>query len=332
MDVIETTKLTKKFGDLVAVNEVSLKVKEGEIFGLLGPNGAGKTTLISMLVTMKKPSSGMAFVNGFDVVKESDEVRKSIGVVFQDPSLDEDLTAYENLELHAAMYGLAKAEREKRIIEVIEMVELKDMLNNLVKTFSGGMRRRLEIARALLHYPKILFLDEPTLGLDPQTRAHVWEYIHKLKKEHGITILVTTHYMDEADNNCDRIAIIDHGKIIALDTPASLKDSLGGDNIEIETESIEKLKIALKRQTYIKNIKMQERKVILTVLNGERCIPKIMDAARRARIKIDSISLREPTLDDVFMHYTGKNIRDEVVSPSESFRIRKRAMSARMKR
>ena len=250
---IETDNLTKKFSDLTAVDNVSLKVNEGEIFGLLGPNGAGKTTLISMLVTLKKPTSGTAKVNGFDIHKNPDGVRKSIGIIFQDPSLDEELTAFENLELHAAMYGISKAEREKRIIEVIETVELKDRLNTVVKTFSGGMRRRLEIARALLHYPKVLFLDEPTIGLDPQTRKHVWDYIKKLKEEHGITILLTTHYMDEADSLCDRIAIIDQGKVIVLDSGKALKDSLGGDTLKIETNQAEKLQNALKGMKGVKD-------------------------------------------------------------------------------
>src|SRR5512143_1392446 len=246
MNAIEIDKLTKKFGELVAVDDVSLEIKEGQIFGLLGPNGAGKTTLISMLVTMKKPTSGRATVNGFDVVKEADQTRKSIGIVFQDPSLDEELTAYENLELHAAMYGLEPAERKGRIMEVIETVELSDRLNDVVKTFSGGMRRRLEIARGLLHYPKILFLDEPTIGLDPQTRNHVWEYIKKLKIEHGITVVMTTHYMDEADSLCDIVGIIDHGKIMAMGTPASLKDSLGGDIISMKAQKPEALEAAVK--------------------------------------------------------------------------------------
>lgn len=336
-NAVEINSITRKFGELVAVDAVSFNIQEGEVFGLLGPNGAGKTTLISMLVTMKRPSSGTANVNGFDVVKQSDAVRKSIGIVFQDPSLDEDLTAYENLELHAAMYGMPAAERKIRITEVIEMVELTDRLNDIVKTFSGGMRRRLEIARSLLHYPKVLFLDEPTIGLDPQTRSHVWEYIRKLKKEHGITILLTTHYMDEADSNCDRIAIIDHGKIIALDRASNLKDSLGGDAITIETgvgqgnaqqDQLRALEALLKKQKYVKNAIMRDGKLTLHVANGERCIPAIMDIAHSSRITIDSINLRKPTLDDVFMHYTGRNIREEEVSSKESFKLRRRAWGA----
>ena len=322
---IETDNLTKKFSDLTAVDNVSLKVNEGEIFGLLGPNGAGKTTLISMLVTLKKPTSGTAKVNGFDIHKNPDGVRKSIGIIFQDPSLDEELTAFENLELHAAMYGISKAEREKRIIEVIETVELKDRLNTVVKTFSGGMRRRLEIARALLHYPKVLFLDEPTIGLDPQTRKHVWDYIKKLKEEHGITILLTTHYMDEADSLCDRIAIIDQGKVIVLDSGKALKDSLGGDTLKIETNQAEKLQNALKGMKGVKDTKILEGRLQLRVEFGEKKILEVVEAAKKNNIEILSVGLHKPTIDDVFLHYTGKTIREETLSGKDQMRMRKKA-------
>ncbi|PIU21397.1 MAG: ABC transporter ATP-binding protein [Candidatus Diapherotrites archaeon CG08_land_8_20_14_0_20_34_12] len=322
---IETDNLTKKFSDLTAVDNVSLKVNEGEIFGLLGPNGAGKTTLISMLVTLKKPTSGTAKVNGFDIHKNPDGVRKSIGIIFQDPSLDEELTAFENLELHAAMYGISKAEREKRIIEVIETVELKDRLNTVVKTFSGGMRRRLEIARALLHYPKVLFLDEPTIGLDPQTRKHVWDYIKKLKEEHGITILLTTHYMDEADSLCDRIAIIDQGKVIVLDSGKALKDSLGGDTLKIETNQAEKLQNALKGMKGVKDTKILEGRLQLRVEFGEKKILEVVEAAKKNNIEILSVGLHKPTIDDVFLHYTGKTIREETLSGKDQMRMRRKA-------
>jgi len=323
-NVIEINSLTKRFKELTAVDSISLGIKEGEIFGLLGPNGAGKTTAISMLVTMKKPTAGTARVNGFDIVKEADGVRKSIGIVFQDPSLDEELTAFENLELHAAMYGIPAAERKGRIHEVIAMVELEDRLHDIVKTFSGGMRRRLEIARGLLHSPKILFLDEPTIGLDPQTRKHVWDYIVKLRKEHGITIVMTTHYMEEADSLCDRVAIIDTGKIIALDTPSALKDSLGGDIVLIKTPQAQKMADAAK--SIVKKSKVDDGAVSLSLQQAEKKITVLMDLARENRIEVLSVSIHKPTLDDVFLHYTGKNIRAETASPKDAMRMRRNAM------
>jgi ABC-2 type transport system ATP-binding protein len=325
MPIIELDKLTKKFGPLVAVDSVSLQINEGEIFGLLGPNGAGKTTIISMLVTMKKPASGSARVNGFDIVKEPDGVRRSIGIVFQDPSLDEELTAYENLELHAAMYGIDAKDRRDRILESIRIVELEDRLHDIVKTFSGGMRRRLEIARGLLHYPKILFLDEPTIGLDPQTRKHVWDYIRKLKAEHGITIVMTTHYMEEADSLCDRVAIIDHGRIIAQDAPDALKDSLGGDMVVVKTQDSKKLEAAVKGLGWVKKAKIDDGAISLSVAQAEKKILKIMDIARENKIDVQSISMHKPTLDDVFLHYTGRNIREEAVTAKDAMRMRHKA-------
>ena len=329
MEMIQTSHLTKKFKSLAAVDSVSFSVSEGEIFALLGPNGAGKTTLISMLVTMKKPTSGSASVNNFSISKNPDDVRKSIGIVFQDQSLDEELTAYENLELHAAMYGVEKKEREARISEVIRMVELEDRLHSVVKTFSGGMRRRLEIARGLLHYPKILFLDEPTIGLDPQTRNHIWEYIKKLKAEHGITVFLTTHYMDEADQLCDRVAIIDHGKIIAMGRTEDLKNSLGGDTITIETPKAAKLCKLFGGMDCAKRVKPHNGTVTLQVERGEKKIPSLIEAARKAKIPITSVNLHKPTLDDVFLFYTGKTIREEEVSGSERMRTRIRARRMR---
>ena len=323
MHIIELDGLTRKFGALIAVDSVSLKIGEGEIFGLLGPNGAGKTTTISMLVTMKKPTSGSARVNGFDIAREPDGVRRSIGIVFQDPSLDEELTAYENLELHAAMYGVERNARKERITEVIRTVELEDRLHDIVKTFSGGMRRRLEIARGLLHYPKILFLDEPTIGLDPQTRKHVWDYIRKLKEEHGITVVMTTHYMEEADSLCDRIAIMDRGKVIALDTPAALKDSLGGDMVVVKTPDAAKLEAALKGMA--KKSKVDDGSLSISLAQAEKKMMGIMDIAREKKIDVQSISMHKPTLDDVFLHYTGRNIREEAVTGKDAMRIRHKA-------
>jgi ABC-2 type transport system ATP-binding protein len=231
MERIKVENLTRSFNGLLAVDSISFAVAEGEIFGFLGPNGAGKTTTISMLCTLLKPTSGIAQVGCCDVSKEPNKVRKEIGIIFQDPSLDDRLTADDNLRFHGYLYHMKKDVIEKRIPEVLELVELSDRRKFIVKTFSGGMKRRLEIARGLMHYPKILFLDEPTIGLDPQTRVHIWEYILKMRKETGLTIFMTTHYMQEAEV-CDRIAIIDHGKIIALDTPANLKSKNGGGTLE----------------------------------------------------------------------------------------------------
>ena len=233
LPIIETRNLTKKYKDLTAVNSVNLKIEDGEIFGLLGPNGAGKSTMLLMLATLRKPTHGTATINGFDVLKDSDKVRKSIGIVFQDPSSDDTLTGYENLKLHGLLYGMPAELREKRIKEVLELLDLYDRRNERVKNYSGGMRRRLELARGLMHHPKVLFLDEPTLGLDPQAREHIWKYIEKLASEEKMTVIITTHYMDEADRLCDRIAIIDLGKIVALDTPDNLKRVVGGDVITL---------------------------------------------------------------------------------------------------
>ena len=218
--VIETRQLTKSYGSLKAVDKLDITVEPGEIFGLLGPNGAGKTTVISMLCTILKPTSGTATVNGYDIVKEANKVRKSIGIVFQDPSIDDRLTGRENLYMHANLYGVPASEQKERVDRILKLVELEDRADSLLRTYSGGMRRRLELGRGLIHYPKVLFLDEPTVGLDPQTRDHIWKYIHDLKQSHDITVVLTTHYMDEADRLSDRIAIMDYGKIVILDSPS----------------------------------------------------------------------------------------------------------------
>jgi len=311
-NIIEVVNLTKKYGELVAVNNVSFEVKEGEIFGLLGPNGAGKTTLISMLCTILRPTSGTAKVNGFDIVKEEDKVRKSIGIVFQDSSLDNRLTGMENIELHASLYGVPKNERKKRIKEVLELVGLEDKANILVRNYSGGMKRRLEIARALIHYPKVLFLDEPTIGLDPQTRVNIWEYIVKLAKRENITIFLTTHYMEEADFLCNRIAIIDEGKIIAIDSPENLKRKIGGDALIIEAYEKEKTKQVVSKLSFVKKISEVDGKIYVNIENSEENLPSVFEALRNNNIKIKSISVRKPSLNDVFIHYTGKEIRDEI--------------------
>jgi ABC-2 type transport system ATP-binding protein len=303
MSAIETIDLRKEFKNTIAVDGINLEIKKGEVFGLLGPNGAGKTTTISMLCTILKPTSGTALVNGFDIVKEQDKVRKSIGIVFQDPSLDERLTGRENLEMHAALYGVK--DRKKRIKEVLELVNLSDKADMLVKTYSGGMKRRLEIARGLIHHPEILFLDEPTLGLDPQTRSHIWEYIKSLAEKEGITILLTTHYMDEAESLCDRIAIIDHGKIIALDTPENLKRSLKGDSIVLKVSDVERVK------TILGKAKVFDGRMAVYVKNADKELPRILYKLKRNRIEVYEASIRRPTLNDVFLSLTGREIREE---------------------
>jgi ABC-2 type transport system ATP-binding protein len=322
MFAIETFNLTKEFDGLKAVNNLNIKISQGEIFGLLGPNGAGKTTLISMLCTLLKPSSGTAKVNGFDIIKQRAEVRKSIGIVFQDPSLDDRLTGRENLEMHAGLYAVPKAEREKRINEALDIVALSDKANNIVRTYSGGMKRRLEIARGLIHYPKILFLDEPTLGLDPQTREHIWEYIKKLAEREKITIIVTTHYMEEADILCNRVAIMDYGEIKVLDTPKNLKNSLEGDMVTIEVSNGKDVAEKIKDLDSVKKVHVTDNDIYITVRDGEKFAPKILDFAEKNGTIVNSISIRKPSLGDVFLHYTGREIREESASEKDIMRRR----------
>jgi len=322
---IQVQELTKNFGPLVAVDHVSFTIEQGEIFGLLGPNGAGKTTTISMLATMLDPSSGSAEVMGIGIGKDQDGVRKAIGIVFQDQSLDEELTAAENMDFHGRLYRIPKDVREQRTEELLNLVGLYDRKDDIVKTFSGGMRRRLEIARGLLHHPQVLFLDEPTLGLDPQTRNHLWKYIEDLAKEKNITIILTTHYMEEADRLCDRIAIIDHGKIIALDTPERLKDSLGGDIVTIESGQPEKIRAALSAP-WINRIEVRENRVTVSLKNAERHISEIVTSVHDGKIPIDAISIHKPTLEDVFLSFTGKSIRDNNVDGKEAMRQHFRMM------
>ena len=326
MDTIKVEKLSKKFGELIAVDDISFTVKEGEIFGLLGPNGAGKTTTLSILATLLSPSSGKSFVNNFDVEKNKDNVRKSIGMVFQDPTLDDELTAYENMDFHGRLYGVPKEIRKSKIIALLELVELGDRKDSLVKTFSGGMKRRLEIARGLLHEPKVLFLDEPTLGLDPQTRNKLWEYIKKLNQEKKITIILTTHYMDEADKLCNKIAIIDHGKIIALGTSQSLKNKIGGNVITIKTTNQEKFSHSLKDCKWCESVKVHDGSVTINVHNASKRIAELVTLAEKNKVKIDSIMIHEPSLEDVFLYFTGKTIREQEASGIDNLRMRKRMM------
>lgn len=323
MLAIEVENLTKEFNGFVAVDHISFSIESGEAFGLLGPNGAGKTTTMSMLSTMLKPTSGKASVHDFDILKEQDDVRKSIGIVFQDQSLDEELTAYENMDFHGRLYRIPKNLREKKIKELLKLVELEDKKDNLVKTYSGGMRRRLEIARGLMHEPKVLFLDEPTLGLDPQTRNHLWNYIDRLNKEKGITIVLTTHYMEEADKLCDRIAIIDKGKIIALDSSEKLKESIGGDVIEIIPSNKEKLYSMIKAFSWVKRVDIHNDYVTINLQNAEKHVAEIVNVAYDNGIGIESISIHKPTLEDVFLYYTGRTMREEEASSKDRMRMQR---------
>ncbi|MBR9689533.1 MAG: ATP-binding cassette domain-containing protein [Candidatus Altiarchaeota archaeon] len=319
MSVISTKKLVKKFNGLTAVNGVDLSIEEGEIFGLLGPNGAGKTTTISMLCTILKPTSGTATVNGYDVISDQEAVRKSIGIAFQDPSLDHKLTGRENLRVHMGLYGVPKDERKKRMEEVLKLVQLTNRADEPTQNYSGGMKRRLEIARSLLHYPKVLFLDEPTLGLDPQTRRHLWEYIQNLAKKEKITILLTTHYMEEADLLCNRIAIIDEGKIVVIGTPDELKEKVGGDTIRIKCGNPKKLASSVKG-------KVQKDEVLIVTDKAEKLLPKIFKTADTKGIEIFSARIDRPSLEDVFLKFTGKEMRRETGSFKD---IMKRRMRSR---
>jgi ABC-2 type transport system ATP-binding protein len=302
---ISVRDLVKSFGEVRAVRGVNFEVATGEVFGFLGPNGAGKTTTINMLCTLAKPSAGSAQVAGHDVVTERDDVRRNIGLVFQDPTLDGYLTAAQNLKLHAELYGVQSDLVKPRMRQVMEMVGLWDRKDSVVGTFSGGMRRRLEIARGLMHSPRVLFLDEPTIGLDPQTRRSIWSYIRELKEREEITIFMTTHYMDEAEW-CDRIAIMDHGEIVALDSPDALKAGVGTDRVTIHTDDNDAAIAALGRQFGVE-AKMVEGAVVFGVAAGEEFVPRLF---AEFEMPIRSVSVSRPTLDDVFMSYTGSTIRD----------------------
>ncbi len=308
---IQTHQLTKTYNSLNAVDSLDISVEPGEIFGLLGPNGAGKTTTVSMLCTILKPTSGTATVNGYDIVREANKVRKSIGIVFQDPSIDDRLTGRENLYMHANLYGVPSSEQRDRIDRILKLVELEDRADDLLRTYSGGMRRRLELGRGLIHYPKVLFLDEPTVGLDPQTRDHIWKYIKELKREHDITVVLTTHYMDEADRLSDRIAIMDHGKIVVLDTPTKLKETLEGDVITVRANNLQALSELVSKWLGLNQTHMVEGALEITVHNGKAAMPRIMELATQNNIYVESLLLREPNLEDVFLHYTGRSIRQD---------------------
>jgi ABC-2 type transport system ATP-binding protein len=313
MAAISVKDLRKRFGDFEAVKGVNFEVETGEVFGFLGPNGAGKTTTINMLCTLTKPSDGSAEVAGFDVVTARDDVRRHIGLVFQDPTLDGYLTAEQNLRLHAELYGVESKVVKPRMQQVLEMVGLWERRDGQVMTFSGGMRRRLEIARGLMHSPRVLFLDEPTIGLDPQTRASIWGYIRQLQQTEEITIFMTTHYMDEAEF-CGRIAIMDGGEVVALDTPAALKEAVGADRIRIETADDEKA-IARLGEHFGLEATVSEGVVSFAVADGEEFVPRLF---AELEVPIKSVSLSRPTLDDVFMSHTGSTIRDAEESSSKN--------------
>jgi ABC-2 type transport system ATP-binding protein len=305
-DIIRVENLAKRFGDVVAVDGISFSVAPGEIFGFLGPNGAGKTTTINMLCTLTKPTSGQAIINGYSIVRQQGQVRQSIGLVFQDPSLDERLSAIQNLRFHAMVYHVPASVREQRIEQVLRMVELWDRRNSQVITYSGGMRRRVELARGLLHRPRVLFLDEPTLGLDPQTRSHMWQYILELQRQEGTTIFLTTHYMEEAER-ANRIAVIDYGKIVALDSPDNLKEIVGKDIISVKTDDNDRAAEEIGQRYQVKT-RLDNGWVIFDVNNGEEFLPAFI---KELSTRILSVSLRRPSLDDVFLKITGREMRKE---------------------
>ena len=324
MQIIRVENLTRQFGNIMAVNDVSFEVEEGTIFGFLGPNGAGKTTTINILCTLLSPTSGNAYINGHDCNSESSEVRKSIGIVFQDSSLDKDLTARENLLFHAYLYNVDKSVRRQRVEDALQFVDLVERGDDLVKKFSGGMKRRLEVARGLSHRPKVLFLDEPTLGLDPQSRSNLWEFITELPKKHNVTIFMTTHYMEEAEV-CDKIAIIDRGKIITSGTPAELKKVIGGDVIYLKTADNKKAMEDIKN---LLNVEVSEMdgEIFISSLRGDVCIPKII---REIGESVLSVRMQRPTLNDVFLKLTGKEIRAESVTAGDDVKATVRSYRRR---
>ncbi|MHA1265617.1 MAG: ATP-binding cassette domain-containing protein [Candidatus Helarchaeota archaeon] len=312
MAIIEVENLVKEFNGFRAVDNISFKVEEGEIFGMLGPNGAGKTTIIFILSTLLNPTSGRARVAGFDVVKEEMHVRKNIGIVFQDVVIDDRLTALENLKIHAQLYSLPKEEWQPRAEELLQLVELDDRKDDLVGTYSGGMRRRLEIVRGLLNQPKVLFLDEPTLGLDPHTRRFIWDYIKRLNNEKNVSILITSHYMDEIDELSDRIVIIDRGKNLVIDTPTNLKNMLGNDVLRIKGSPVQDLIIDLKMLPFVKDVKTSSSGIEIGVgIPGSDAVPDIMKIIHKHEYEFQSLTIQRPTLEDVFIYYTGKSLREE---------------------
>lgn len=306
--MIKIRGLTKKYGSHIAVDNLTLDIYENEVFGLLGSNGAGKTTIIHMLATLLKPSSGSATVNGYDIVSQPSRVRSSIGIVFQAPSSDDMLTGYENLQLHSMLYSVPRNIRKQRIEEVLSLVGLTERMHDQVKTYSGGMRRRLEIARGLLHKPKVMFLDEPTLGLDPASRETMWRYIQRLVKEERMTVILTTHYMEEADILCNRIGIIDKGRIVALDTPKGLKAGLGGDVIRIKTQQQQHYSNPdkISQLDFVRKVEQNDGFLVVSVNNAKRDLPILL-----RHVEAEMAESASPTLNDVFIHLTGRNIKEQ---------------------
>ncbi|MGA9190125.1 MAG: ATP-binding cassette domain-containing protein [Anaerolineales bacterium] len=325
MHVIQVEDLTRKYGDTTAVDGINFNVESGEIFGFLGPNGAGKTTTIHMLTTLLRPTSGKAIIDGHDIQRDRRGVRRNIGLVFQEPSLDEQLTARENLRFHAMLYGMPAATFAERSQSLLGLVELEARADALVETFSGGMKRRLEVARGLLHAPKVLFLDEPTLGLDPQTRRLIWDYLRQLRDTEGITVFMTTHYMDEAEG-CDRVAVIDMGQIVAIDDPRSLKNLVGGDVVSIETPHASSAVERLGAMDSLEPRMGPDGEVIVEVPQAETVLASLMAElnAEPNPIDVRSVSLRRPTLEDVFIKLTGRAIRDPENAQDDSRRRRRR--------
>jgi ABC-2 type transport system ATP-binding protein len=310
-NIIETKKISKKYNGFMAVDSIDLNVPKNSVYGVLGPNGAGKTTLISMLCTILRPTSGMATVNGYDIVKQAKEVRASIGIVFQSRALDDILTGREHLEMHASLYGVPRDIRQERLDEVLELIALGKKADEYVKTYSGGMKRRLEIGRGLIHHPKVLFLDEPTLGLDPQTRENIWDYISHLNQTSDITVLLTTHYMEEADKLCDEIAIINQGKIITSDSPRNLKKELKADTITIKVDYPDDFVEKVKELNFIKDAFLIDGEVKLMVESGENLIPAVVEFASNEGFPVKSVELEHPNLEDVFIKFTGSKISSE---------------------
>ncbi|BCU71673.1 ATP-binding cassette domain-containing protein [Stygiolobus caldivivus] len=329
VEAIKAVNLTKTFGKFVAVDHINFEVKEGEIFGFLGPNGAGKSTTIKMLTTVLKPTEGTAIVNGYDVVKDPANVRRSIGVVPQEYTADEDLTGWENMMMMAGLYGIDREVAKERARELLEMVELGQAMNRKVETYSGGMRRRLEIAMSLISRPKVLFLDEPTVGLDAQTRKAIWDYIMKLKREYNMTIFVTTHYLEEADQYADRIAIIDHGKILAIGSPKELKESIGGDVVTLVTTNDEAAVKVLQGLEGVLDVKKVDGELRVKVKEGEEMAPRILEGLLKNGIKVSKMAITEPTMDEVYMEYTGRKMRDEEGDSKEAFMMRRTLRRAR---
>ena len=328
--IVKVEGLTKEFGQLKAVDGVSFEVEEGEIFGFLGPNGAGKTTTINMLTTLLRATSGTAMVDGLDIRKNANEVRRTVGVVPQEYTADEDLTGLQNILLCADLYGIPRSSSKPHAMELLKLVELDEASDRKVSTYSGGMRRRLELACGLINYPKLLFLDEPTLGLDVQTRTAVWKYIRMLKEEYRMTLFLTTHYLEEADNLCDRIAIIDHGHIIRVGTPTELKASIGGDVIVVGVaESEPDLSAEIKTLNLVKEVKKSDHEYRIKSEVGEESSIQVIDLIRSKGLHVTKISLTKPTLDEAYLEFTGHGIREEESSKMDAFKHRVTMMRAR---